>query len=243
MSINLEGLIILVLFIAPGFLFSRASVAARPPYQKTPDIFYQLVLAVVGSILIHGILLGFLSITILVYIACTGDNRLIGYILPASIAQTPISAIVIYVVIGIFYISISMILAHVIGLWLGQLILNRTPRLYRFLVGGDPQKRVPLWFWTLVDEPQRSQANIIRIDAWLRSGECFEGNLVELRLSAEESNIIELALDDVIFKPKHLVSEQNSTELSSKKILLPNHRVLLRSADILWLARIDMKNE
>lgn len=239
---DLQGLVVLLLFIAPGFLYSRAYLAARPRYQRAPDLFQQTVLAVVGSTLIHAGLIGSSALGFLVYTALTRRAlpvRELFYI-PTTAADAPVSVVVAYSLIAVIYITASLILARRAGAWLGRLLPERAPRWYRFLAGSDPPEQVLLWYSTLVEEPLRRGIMTPRVVAWLRSGERFEGNLVELRLSTDEANVIELALEDVIFQPSEPVRSKASASRASKPTLLSHHRVLLRSGDILWLSRVDV---
>lgn len=86
-----------------------------------------------------------------------------------------------------------------------------------------------------------------RLVAYFRSGERIEDNLVELRLSADEASVIELALEDATFHPPfqtHTPSGSRSSVSPPPKIVpLPHHRVLLRSSDILWLGRVDIPED
>lgn len=242
MSIDLQGLVVLLLFIAPGFLYSRAYLAARPRYQRAPDLFQQTVLAVVGSTLIHASLIGGLALGALVYTAWTRRAPLVRelFYIPATIADAPVSVVVTYSLIAVIYITASLILARRTGAWLGRLLPERAPRWYRFLAGGDPPEQVLLWYSTLVEEPLRRGIITPRVVAWLRSGERFEGNLAELRLSTDEANVIEMALENVIFQASEPARPKPSASRASKPTPLPHHRVLLRSGDILWLGRVDV---
>ncbi len=246
MSIDLQGMVVLLLFIAPGFLYSRAYLAARPRYQRAPDLFQQTVLAVVGSTFIHAVLISVLALSAflgaLVYTLWTGRIAIIQEIVyvPSTAADAPVLVVSAYSLITAIYIVTSLILARRAGAWLGRLLPERTPRWYRFLAGSDPPERVLLWYKTLFEEPLRRGIITPRVVAWLRSGERFEGNLVELRVSADEANVIELALEDVTFQAGELTRSKPLASRALKPTPLPHHRVLLRSGDILWLGRVDV---
>jgi len=242
MSVDLQGLILLLLFIAPGFLYSRAYLAARPRYQRAPDLFQQTVLAVVGSTLIHASLIGGLALGVLVYTAWTRRALLVRefFYIPATAVDAPVSVVATYSLIAVIYITASLILARRAGVWLGRLLPERVPRWYRFLAGSDPPEQVLLWYSTLVEEPLRRGIVTPRVVAWLRSGERFEGNLVELRIPVGETDVIELALENVTFHATEPVRSKPSASRASKPTPLPHHRVLLKSGDILWLGRVDV---
>ena len=248
MDFKLDGLVLLLLFIAPGFLYSRAYLAAKPRYQKAPDLFEQTVLAVVGSTIVHACLLGLiggvvLSALALIYNAQLGHTLLVReifYIPQTSAADIPVSVLGVYLVVATMYLSASLFLAHRAGNWLGGLPPERAPRWYRSLAGGAPQQQVLLWYSTLVEEPLRRGTVTPRIVAWLRSGERFEGDLVEFRLSADETSVIELAIADATVQAKAGDLERKSSDRTAPKpTALLHHRVLLRSSDILWLGRVD----
>jgi len=238
MTVDLQGLVLLLLFIAPGFLYSRAYLAARPRYRRSPDVFEQTVLAVVGSAFVHALLIGLigslvLGILALIYAVREGHAPLVRelfYIPPATAADVPVLVVALYLIVAAIYVTLSMVFARRAGAWFGHSLPKRAPRLYRLLTGSDPpEQEVLLWYSTLFEEPLQHGAKNPRVVAWLRSGERFEGNLVELRLSADEANVIELALENVTLQAR-------TTDPAAP---LLHHHVLLRSVDILWLGRID----
>ena len=245
MSIDLQGLAVLLLFIAPGFLYSRAYLAARPRYQRAPDLFQQTVLAVVGSTLIHAGLISVLALSAflgaLVYTLWTGRVAIVREIvyIPTTAADAPVWVVAAYSLVAAMYVTASLILARRAGAWLGRLLPEGAPRWYRFLTGGDPPEQVLLWYSTLVEEPRRRGIMTPRVVAWLRSGERFEGNLVELRLPVDEANTIELALEDVTFQPSKSARPKSLISRAAKPTSLPGYRVLLKSSDVLWLGRVD----
>ena len=49
LNLNIESIILLLVFIAPGFLFTRTYTAYRPRYYTAPNAFAQFILAIVGS--------------------------------------------------------------------------------------------------------------------------------------------------------------------------------------------------
>lgn len=235
MSINLQGIIALLLLIAPGFLYSRAYLAAKPRYQKTPDLFQQIVLAVVGSSLIHACFITFLAIAVFIYTSAAGHNFLIREFIPDQFTDMTIRSLAFYSLFIAFYITFSLMLANHLGKRLGQ----HRSRLFSIFGGGYPPEPIILWYSTLVEEPFQQDIASPRIIAWLRSGERFEGDLVELRFSADEANVIELALENVALQLSHSAIPKSSTTATAKRISLSNHRVLLKSGDILWLARVN----
>jgi hypothetical protein len=235
MGINWQGLLLFLFFIAPGFLYSRAYLATRPRYRRFLHVFEQMVVALVGSTLIHASLISAVAVVVLVHSQFTGNDPFIRDLFPTPLADAPVSVGARYSLIVVAYITASLLLAQRVGTWLGE----HAPRWYRFLAGDDPPKHVLLWYSTLVEEPLRSEVGRPRLVVRLRNGESFEGDLVELRLSADEPNFIELALEKVVFQASETDSSRSASAKGSKPKQLLHHRVLLRSADILWIARLD----
>jgi len=235
MNIDLHGLIVLLLFLAPGFLYSRAYLRAKPRYQRTPDLFQQTVLAVAGSALIHAGLIAIVAFLVFIITILTGHNPLFEELLYTSIAEIPLRSVTGYLLFGAFYIASSLFLAGGCGTLLGSLTPERIPRWLQILFGIEPSEQVLLWYSTFVEEPLR--AGIVRshMVVWLRSGERFEGNLFELRVSTDETNAVELAIEEVTFQP----SAKLTSDGAPISTPLPHHCVLLKSSDILWLARVD----
>ena len=50
LNLNLESIVLLLFFIAPGFVFTRTYTAYRPRYFRQPSAFEQFVLAIVSSV-------------------------------------------------------------------------------------------------------------------------------------------------------------------------------------------------
>jgi hypothetical protein len=233
MSINLQGVIFLLLFIAPGFLFSQSYLASRPRYYRQPDVFEQTVLSAVGSVLIHVCLTGILAGFALLYRLLSGHSPLTGEILASrnSLADYPLHVLAGYTLAAAIYLLLSLLLARRLGLALGKIEPEQAPRWYVRLLGQAPPGQVLLWYTALYEEPLRRGVDSPRLVAWLRNGERFEGDLATLRLAGGEGNTVELALNNASYTP--------ASASATKQVKLKGQTVLLRSDDILWLSRID----
>jgi len=88
-----------------------------------------------------------------------------------------------------------------------------------------------LWHTVLQIEPLELDLIPPHLSIKMRSGEYFEGNLYRLRLVGDEENTIELALSNVFHRDANETQELRP---------LSNQILLLRSTDILWLARSDI---
>jgi len=71
----------------------------------------------------------------------------------------------------------------------------------------------------------------------MRSGEYFEGDLYRLRLVGDEENTVELALSNVYYSPS---LDKGNIPSPSDLSPLTEQIILLKSTDILWLARNDI---
>ena len=71
LDLNLQSIILLLFFIAPGFVFTRTYTAYRPRYYREPTAFEQFILATVGSTIIHATVLSIFALVVLIYWAIT----------------------------------------------------------------------------------------------------------------------------------------------------------------------------
>ncbi len=235
LSLNIESIFLLIFFIAPGFLFTRTYTAYRPRYYRAPNTFTQLVLAIVGSAVIHAILLTGIAIGLLIYWLAVGQptyaNNLFSPTVPLSSFTFPALALTIFGVI--MYLALSLILARRLATFLGRQPILTRPRWWRLLMGDDPPEPELLWHKVLQIEPL--QLNLIppQLAIQMRDGDYFEGDLYLMRLVGDEENTVELALRNVSHRPKSSNTDSPASDLSP----LPNQVILLRSTDILWLTR------
>lgn len=235
-----EGLILLLLFVAPGFVFTRRYLAFRPPrYFRPPDAFEQMVIVIIASTLIHVGLLGSVATLILVHWLVTGKVvSLQDLLAPPGILldlwSYPLPTLAGYVLAMALYLALSLFVARRAGEYLGKLAPERLPRWCKALLGANPPEQVLLWHRMLIEEPMEQGVFSPRVSVWMRSGERFEGNLITLRWCGDEANTIELALENVTYWPA-----PRDTGSPQPPMTLPRHKILLRSTDILWISRID----
>src|SRR5262245_58975036 len=140
LDLNLESIVLLLLFIAPGFVFTRTYTAYRPRYYREPTAFEQFVLAIVGSTVIHTFILSLISAGILIYWGLTGQllyfyNPLASGV-PLATYSVPILALFLF--IGVTYLFSSLILARRFATFLGRSGPADRPRWWRFILGEDP---------------------------------------------------------------------------------------------------------
>jgi hypothetical protein len=241
LDFNFQSIIFLLFFIAPGFFFTRTYTAYRPRYYRAPDGFEQIVLAIVGSAIIHGTLLTGLALGLLLYWLVGGPLIYFGYLLapPATLNSYPLPALAVLIFAGTLYLALSLVLARRFATFLGFKTVANRPGWWRLLLGDDPPEPFLLWHTILQVEPL--QLNLIppRLVIHMRSGEYFEGDLHSMRLVGDEENTVELALRNVLYRPTAPLRSKSHTSAPDLQPL-SNQVILLKSTDILWLARNDI---
>jgi hypothetical protein len=242
LDFNFESLILLLFFIAPGFFFTRTYTAYRPRYYRAPDAFEQIVLAIIGSAIIHGTLLTGLALGLVLYWLVGGPLTYLRPIVGSSLASgslaLPVLAVLIFA--GILYLAVSLVLARRFATFLGFKTVPNRPLWWRVTLGDDPPEPFLLWHTILQVEPL--QLNLIPpyLTIHMRSGEYFEGDLYSMRLVGDEENTVELALRNVLYRPALATPKTKAHSSSSDLQALTNQVILLKSTDVLWLTRNDI---
>ena len=122
LSLNIEGIILLLFFIAPGFVFTRTYTAYRPRYFREPSAFEQSVLAVIGSTIINSFILAITAIIVLIMWAFTGQFLSSSYIpdFSAPVSNYPLPDLALTAFFGVIYLSASLVSARRFGTFLGR---------------------------------------------------------------------------------------------------------------------------
>lgn len=236
LNLNLQSFILLLFFIAPGFVFTRTYTAYRPRYYREPTAFEQFVLAVIGSTIINALVLSLFALVTLIYWWFTNQllyiNNPIDFTAPLSSYTLPSFIGVVF--LGILYLSVSLVLARRFASFLGRGAPADRPRWWTLALGQDPPE--PFLLWHTILQIEALQLDLIppHLTIKMRSGEYFEGDLYRMRMVGDEENTVELALRNVYYSP---VAPQNGETQSLKS--LAGQVVLLKSTDILWLTRND----
>ena len=243
LSLNPEGIVLLLFFLAPGFLFTRTYTAYRPRYYRTPEPFEQTVLAVVGSAIIHGTLLTGIALGLTAFWLIQGQllyvSDIIGPPMPLEAYPLPVLAFIIFM--AILYLAVSLILARRFATFLGFRTAANRPRWWKLLLDDDPPEPFLLWHTILQVEPLNLNLIPPHLTLQMRNGEYFEGDLHSMRLVGDEENTVELALYNVLHRPTLSASGKAKVQtLASDLQPLPNQVILLKSTDILWLSRNDL---
>ena len=236
MTLNLqfEGLLLLLLFIAPGFLFlrtfshTRGAPYSRYHYRQEQTLVDQIVLCVIASVIIHVTISLFVFVPIMFYVwrfKRSAPLRNLFPPLPSYLA----AHFVILVAVFTVYVVLTLVLA-----WMGG----------RFCGKRFPLPE-PLWLKLLISEPLATGNVPIQLTVRLRNGEEYTGYLSSLVWLGDKENTFELVLDRVIYS---LADSGESAVVDKAKrrratIELPNQRVLFRSQDILWLSRLEVSEE
>ncbi len=232
LSLNLESIILLLFFIAPGFVFTRTYTAYRPRYYREPTAFEQFVLAIVGSTVIHAAILSLFAAGGFGYWVVTGN--LLYFISIQSFSGYPMPVLAIFFVSGFLYLAATLVMARRFATFLGQRSAADRPRWWRLLLGDDPPEPFLLWHTILQIEPLALDLIPPRLNIKMRSGEFFKGDLYRMRLVGDEENTVELALRNVFYRDKSGKESDNERFQT-----LSSQVVLLKSNDILWLTRND----
>lgn len=237
LSLNLESIILLLFFIAPGFVFTRTYTAYRPRYYREAHAFEQFVLAIVGSTIIHAVLLSLIALAVLIIWFFTGVLLYTDPLALINSTQTPMIAFGAF--IGFIYLAISLMMARRFATFLGRGSPTNRPRWWRLLAGDDPPEPFLLWHSILQIEPLRLDLIPPRVSVQMRNGEFFKGDLHQMRLVGDEENTVELALRNVYHSPAPNGGNKNSEPSDNNLKPLTNQVLLLKSNDILWLTRND----
>ncbi|MDX1522038.1 MAG: DUF6338 family protein [Anaerolineae bacterium] len=238
LNFNIESIILLLFFIAPGFLFTRTYTAYRPRYYQAPNTFTQIVLAIVGSAIIHAVLLTVIALILLLVSGLNVGQNLYAtdfFNLSASLASTTLLELARLIFGVILYLAISLVLARRFATFFGHRPPTARPRWWRLIMGDDPPEPSLLWHTVLQIEPLLLDLIPPHLHIQMRSGEYFEGDLDRMRLVGDEENTVELALRNIFHRPAPTV-ETPSPDLAA----LPNQVILLKSTDILWVTRNDI---
>jgi hypothetical protein len=238
LSFDFQSIILLLFFVAPGFLFTRTYTAYRPRYYRAPNTFTQIVLATVGSAVIHATRLSGIALGLLAYWLLAGQPRQVyNFLLPSLLTSSyspPLVAFSIFT--AIIYLLISLVLARRFATFLGRQPITARSSWWRRIMGDDPPEPALLWHTVLQIEPYHLNLIPPHLAIQMRNGEYFEGDLYLMRLVGDEENTVELALRNVWHRPAPRSTDTTAPNLAH----LPNQVILLKSTDILWVTRNDI---
>jgi len=213
MPTDLPSFFLLLLFIAPGFLFERAYWHSLPRHYSDPNLFQQTVSAIIASTAIHFLL--FLLVILIASVLSPFRNWVIALLvnpLPLSSSVT--------LTFNLLALTGYPILSLVAGS-LGGLLWHRF----------FPPPVLSPWASAVAEALARGETVRLRIRLRDNEGQ-YVGNLAHLsRIRGKEEVSFELALN--------AVSLENPSNPDSKPIRVPNDTIFFLSSDILWLSRID----
>jgi hypothetical protein len=212
LNLQLQGLVLLLLFIAPGFVYTRSRLHVRPRYYKEESIFEQLVTTITASTIIHIFLFPLAGLVLMGFCYRFGYSLALKDLFQPWTART-VPNLVLNGLGVATYFGCSLALA-----WYGGRSAAR-----RFTRPDS----IPLWHRMLVEEPEKFAISPVWLTVRLRNGEEYTGALGSFVWIGDKENTIEIALEKVVY-----------TKPGARKIELPERRLLLKSSDILWLARV-----
>ncbi|HMR67530.1 MAG TPA: DUF6338 family protein [Anaerolineae bacterium] len=242
-SLDLQSIILLLFFIAPGFLFTRTYTAYRPRYYREAGAFEQIVLAIVGSTAIHGAFFTIIAIIVLLVWGISGGQifSLTSTINFGTVPATyPVPVLAFLTFVGTLYLGFTLVAARRFATFLGDTTSNR-PEWWISILGKDPPEPFLMWHTILQIEPYEFNLLPPHVHIQMRNGEYFEGSLYQMQLVGDEANTIEIALRNVYHSPKPPEPVEGEAGTPHQKLrLLPDQVVLLKSTDILWLTRSEL---
>lgn len=179
MPTTLEALLVLVIFIAPGFLFTRSYWYGQPRYFHEPDTFQQIVTSVITSIFINLLLLVVMN-GFLVLLA-PNFPQMIQYVQPLGSLppQELLNALILLTVYATASLSI--------GFFGGILWQQRS----------DPS--LPFW-WRLIAEPF-ARGEQPRLTIRFSNGQEIAGIVKSVRWIGSKEVVYEFVLRDVNQSP------------------------------------------
>ncbi|MEM7034129.1 MAG: DUF6338 family protein [Chloroflexota bacterium] len=242
-ALEIQQIILFFIFIAPGFFFSRTYLPFRPTqYYKQRSIFEQTTLALVGSAVIHALLLSLVTLVVLIIRSLTGQVLILSEVLALNrpLEDMSLARLSVYLLSALGYLFLSLIIARRGGVLFGKGagVFGRTGpwwiRLSRLILGENLPENV--LFWPVVLQAEALKKGIFPppVIVRLRNGDTFEGVLQEMKLVGDEEDTIELAISNVAYYGSPDQEHQPR---------LRHHVVLLQSKDILWISRLDSRSE
>ncbi len=211
MLTDLPSFLLLLLFIAPGFLFARAYWRDLPRYYRDPNLFQETISAIIASTAIHFLLL--VPFTLIAAVSPEFRSWAIALLTDPLSKSTPTVS-----PFNLPLLAMYPVVSLGVG-WLGGLLWRRR----------SPPPLLP-WWANLVAEAQ-ARGQTIRLHVRLRNGEQYVGTLERFFWIGSKETTYELALTAVL--------RENPDRPQTKPIRLAGQTLLLLSSDILWLSRIQ----
>jgi hypothetical protein len=208
MQLTLETLILVLVFIAPGFLYSQTHAAIRRHYHRAPSAFEQTVSSVIASSLVHIYLLTVFALAAFISAWRYGyPIPPLRWLLTGTLGEPILGAII------ILYFCLSLYVAWVSGFFWGW------------------RASSSLWHTLLVRAPLLKGNYPPVISLQLRNRDLYRGTLYQLLPVDDEANTIELALVNARYQRSFTVEgRQVLYEVPERQAM-----VLLKSSDVLWL--------
>lgn len=206
------SLLLILLFVAPGFLYTRAYWQDSFHYEHEPSDFQQIIISIIASTIIHLILVTLISSIVLLWPA------LQRWLISISTWQfnTPpsLSGLGFTLLLLSFYLSMSLISG-----WLGGLFIRQ-------------RKPPPLRSgWVGLIAKSQAREKDVRLRLHLHNGEQYQGILDRFSRTAGKEALFELILRAVVC--------ENLENGQTKPVSPGNSRVMFSSNDILWVAIME----
>lgn len=230
MPTNLQALILLVLFVAPGFLAFRAYWRDSPRYYREADLFEQTVISVIASITIHllalpAFLLLFFTVGVRTYENLLGVSFDFGAFVALLFASSPddltgytAREFIAYAGAPAVYSGLTLV-----GAWYGGRLWQQ--------VRPSP---LPLWSVFLTEVLATYSPSVKpQFRVRLLNGDEYNGAVRHFRWVGLKDVTYELVLEEVMY------TRAGSPDVTQPKEL----QVLLLSRDILSLSSIGTSQD
>lgn len=211
MPTDLSSFLLLLLFIAPGFLFARAYWRDLPRYYTDPNILTQTVSAIIASAAIHFLLL--IPFALVAAFLPAFREWVVALLIEPLPATTTTAVSPYNLLVMTTYPIFSLLAGWYGGLW---------------WQGRSSPPRP--WWATLVAEAHARQQKV-RLRVRLRNGEQYVGSLVGFFWIGSKETTYELTLTAIL-------REFPDKKPGATSIRLPGQTLLLLSSDILWIAQV-----
>jgi hypothetical protein len=230
-SFNLEGLVIAVFFLLPGFIATsiyRSRHPIRRIFQKKSALYEALesLMVAIGIVLVQIVMLVLASLVwdnVLRDISSIAQNGFLAYI-----ANHPLRSQFVI----LFWIISACIIAILAGFVGYFKLFSNVQWLPDNLKDIPPNSHVAVWWDALMDAPLRNEKQQSLVRVWLKSGVCYEGWMENFELPNNTYEDHSFWLIDVLRYKTREEAESGSTNDHMAAVLLNTREV--ESIDIWW---------
>ncbi len=223
-SFSVQGLVLFLFFLTPGFVYSRSYFTALPRYYRQSSLLEEAAVAFAASLAIHAVLLAAMALALLV---ASGLLQMRGHAstflsikdTAARLSEAPLPDLSWPVLIVVTYLVVGIVAAHYAGLSIGR----------------RSHASVPLWYVALVEEPHTVP---VWVTAHLKTGQEYTGALSRIVWTGDKENTVEMGLEKAV-----LFERSSDPEGEDRVVPVEDRMLLLSSSDVLWIARFGSSEQ